>query len=134
MIWETTNCHQGSSRRIDILTRCCCAFHIITDHTNLEYVKVAKRLNPYHAWWALFFRHCFFVFSGFSFTVTFRPGNKNSKADDLSRHHDPPPSVIIVPILWDLIKDIQWAQHTEPLSPECLPPANLDCLLFNKPS
>ncbi|KAL0173222.1 hypothetical protein M9458_033533, partial [Cirrhinus mrigala] len=57
-------------------------FQVITDHKNLEYIKGAKRLNPRQARWALFFTR-------FNFTVTYRPGSKNSKADALSRQHDP---------------------------------------------
>ncbi|KAL0164283.1 hypothetical protein M9458_040036 [Cirrhinus mrigala] len=57
-------------------------FQVITDHKNLEYIKGAKRLNPRQARWALFFTR-------FDFTVTYRPGSKNSKADALSRKHDP---------------------------------------------
>ncbi|KAL0177092.1 hypothetical protein M9458_025986, partial [Cirrhinus mrigala] len=56
-------------------------FQVITDHKNLEYIKGAKRLNPRQARWALFFTR-------FQFTVTNRPGSKNSKADALSRRHD----------------------------------------------
>ncbi len=57
-------------------------FQVITDHKNLEYIKSAKRLNPRQARWALFFTR-------FQFTVTYRPGSKNSKADALSRRYDP---------------------------------------------
>jgi len=53
-------------------------FQVITDHKNLEYIKSAKRLNPRQARWSLFFTR-------FQFTVTYRPGSKNSKADALSR-------------------------------------------------
>ncbi|KAL0202498.1 hypothetical protein M9458_000516, partial [Cirrhinus mrigala] len=57
-------------------------FQIITDHKNLEYIKVARRMKPRQARWSLFF-------TCFNFTVTYRPGTKNHKADALSRRHDP---------------------------------------------
>ncbi|KAK3570543.1 hypothetical protein QTP86_022079 [Hemibagrus guttatus] len=53
-------------------------FLVLTDHRNLEYLRSAKCLNPCQARWALFFTH-------FQFSVTYRPGSKNSKADALSR-------------------------------------------------
>ncbi|KAG1925598.1 hypothetical protein F2P79_025429 [Pimephales promelas] len=53
-------------------------FIVLTDHKNLEYLRSAKRLNPRQARWALFFTR-------FNFTVTYRPGSKNTKADALSR-------------------------------------------------
>ncbi len=80
-------------------------FQVITDHKNLEYIKCAKRLNPRQARWSLFFTR-------FRFTVTYRPGNKNGKADALSRRFDSnetpccqgpilSPSVIVAPIRWE---------------------------------
>ncbi len=51
-------------------------FTVLTDHRNLEYLKTARRLNPRQARWSLFF-------SRFVFTVTYRPGTKNIKADAL---------------------------------------------------
>ncbi len=61
-------------------------FEVITDHKNLQYLREAKRLNPRQARWALFFTR-------FHFTVTYRPGHKNLKADAISRLHQPDPSV-----------------------------------------
>ncbi|KAK3560394.1 hypothetical protein QTP86_008482 [Hemibagrus guttatus] len=89
----------------------------------------------------------------FQFTVTYRPGSKNSKADALSRRHDHPqtdvkpesilpPSIIIAPVTWrrtpwwrrftllfplDLV---QREQQSEPTPPGCPPhkhyvPSNL---------
>lgn len=49
-------------------------FLVLTDHRILEYLHSAKRLNPRQARWALFFIH-------FDFTITYRPGTKNIKAD-----------------------------------------------------
>ncbi|KAL2082802.1 hypothetical protein ACEWY4_022620 [Coilia grayii] len=53
-------------------------FLVWTDHKNLEYLHSAKRLNPRQARWSLFF-------SRFNFTLSYRPGSKNSKPDALSR-------------------------------------------------
>ncbi|KAK3517700.1 hypothetical protein QTP70_015680 [Hemibagrus guttatus] len=53
-------------------------FQVLIDHCNLEYLRGAKRLNPRQARWAMFFTR-------FVFTVTYRPGSKNGKADALSR-------------------------------------------------
>lgn len=55
-------------------------FVVLTNHKNLEYLQTAKRLNPRQARWALFFTH-------FRFTISYRPGSKNTKADALSRIH-----------------------------------------------
>ena len=51
---------------------------IWTEHKNLTYIRDAKRLGPRQARWAL-------LFSQFNFTLTFRPGSKNVRADALSR-------------------------------------------------
>uniref|UniRef100_A0A8C1RNS1 Gypsy retrotransposon integrase-like protein 1 n=1 Tax=Cyprinus carpio TaxID=7962 RepID=A0A8C1RNS1_CYPCA len=79
-------------------------FLVLTDHKNLEYLRVANRLNPRQARWALFFTR-------FHFTISYPPGAKNVKADALSRCHAPeenleepetilPEKVIISPITW----------------------------------
>ncbi len=101
-------------------------FQVITDHKNLEYIKNAKRLNPRQARWALFFTR-------FQFTVTYRPGSKNSKADALSRRYDPytessspepilPSCVVIAPVTWDIMEELQRAQQNEPTPNDCPPP------------
>ncbi|KAK3528603.1 hypothetical protein QTP70_005000 [Hemibagrus guttatus] len=88
-------------------------FLVLTKHKNLEYLLAAKRLNPRQARWALFFI-CF------DFTISYRPGSKNTKADALSRMFAPeenpetpepilPERIIVSPITW---------------SEETLPPAN----------
>uniref|UniRef100_A0A673JPB4 Zgc:101569 n=1 Tax=Sinocyclocheilus rhinocerous TaxID=307959 RepID=A0A673JPB4_9TELE len=51
-------------------------FVVLTDHKNLEYLQSAKRLNPRQTRWALFFTR-------FDFSVTYRPGSRNTKADAL---------------------------------------------------
>uniref|UniRef100_A0A8C1V5B8 Gypsy retrotransposon integrase-like protein 1 n=1 Tax=Cyprinus carpio TaxID=7962 RepID=A0A8C1V5B8_CYPCA len=100
-------------------------FQVITDHKNLEYIKSAKRLNPRQARWSLFFTR-------FHFTVTYRPGSKNGKADALSRIYESeetsccqgpilPPSVILAPIRWDIMEEIQRKQLTEPTPSGCPP-------------
>jgi hypothetical protein len=53
-------------------------FIVWTDHKNLSYIQTAKRLNSQQARWALFFGR-------FNFTLTYRPGSKNTKPDALSR-------------------------------------------------
>lgn len=98
-------------------------FRVITDHKNLEYIKNAKRLNPCQACQALFFTQ-------FTFTVTYCPDSKNSKADALSRMCDStntllvpepilPPSVIVALIRWDIMEEIQCALQDEPHSLHC---------------
>ncbi len=90
---------------------------VIADHKNLQYPRDAKRLNPHEARWALFFTR-------FNFTITYRPGNHNCKADALSRLHSPespsepepiiPPALIVSPIQWDITENIRVATLTEP--------------------
>ncbi|KAL0149180.1 hypothetical protein M9458_055514, partial [Cirrhinus mrigala] len=80
------------------------SFQVITDHKNLQYLRDAKRLCPRQARWSLFF-------SRFNFSITYRPGPKNIRADALSRLHDHPETsekpdniipehIIINPIEW----------------------------------
>uniref|UniRef100_A0A9J8BDC1 Gypsy retrotransposon integrase-like protein 1 n=1 Tax=Cyprinus carpio carpio TaxID=630221 RepID=A0A9J8BDC1_CYPCA len=79
-------------------------FLVLTDHKNLEYLRMAKRLNPRQARWALFFTR-------FNFSISYRPGSKNVKADALSRCYTPeenleepeaviPEKLIVSPIAW----------------------------------
>ncbi|KAK3506479.1 hypothetical protein QTP70_001562 [Hemibagrus guttatus] len=83
-----------------------------TDHKNLEYLRDAKRLNPRQARWALFFTR-------FNFTISYRPGSKNVKADALSRIHSPEestddPEPIIPEQLF--VSPITWSEETLPES------------------
>ncbi|KAK3568300.1 hypothetical protein QTP86_003140 [Hemibagrus guttatus] len=93
-------------------------FQVLTDHRNLEYLRGAKRLNPRQARWAIFFTR-------FAFTVTYRPGSKNGKADALSRQFEAddeptqpdvilPATAILAPVQWNLIEEIRRAHTDEP--------------------
>src|SRR5258706_12463783 len=55
---------------------------VYTDHKNLEYFNSTKILNQRQARWAE-------ILSEFDFTIVYRPGEKNGKADALSRRLDP---------------------------------------------
>ncbi len=79
-------------------------FVVLTDHKNLEYLREAKRLNPRQARWALFFTR-------FNFSISYRPGSRNLKADALSHLHAPeedsqepepilPEDMFLCPIQW----------------------------------
>lgn len=105
------------------LERAAHPFLVLTDHRNLEYIQAAKRLNPRQARWSLFF-------SCFQFTLTYRPGSKNVKADALSRIHDVPPTEktpgpilmpqhIVAPIGWEMMELIQQALPSDPVPNKC---------------
>ncbi|KAK3508639.1 hypothetical protein QTP70_001332 [Hemibagrus guttatus] len=100
-------------------------FQVLTDHRNLEYLCGAKRLNPRQARWALFFTH-------FQFTVSYRPGSKNGKADALSRQSEGagvlgqpepilPATALLAPVRWDLLGEIRRAHAEEPPPADCPP-------------
>jgi len=55
---------------------------VFTDHKNLEYFNTTKLLNWRQASWAE-------ILSQFSCRIFYRPGEKNGKADALSRRVDP---------------------------------------------
>ncbi len=91
------------------------SFTVLTDHRNLEYLKSAKRLNHRQARWSLFFTR-------FDFRITYRPGSQNTKADALSRLHESdsqtpdqepilPPTIILAPVLWDILTEIRGSGH-----------------------
>ncbi|KAK9976143.1 hypothetical protein ABG768_021349, partial [Culter alburnus] len=87
-------------------------FQVLTDHKNLEYLKAAKRLNPRQARWAMFF-------SRFDFSISYRPGSKNIKANALSRLHAPQESnEAPEPILPEsiFVSPIKWSEETLPSS------------------
>uniref|UniRef100_A0A8C1XQM0 Gypsy retrotransposon integrase-like protein 1 n=1 Tax=Cyprinus carpio TaxID=7962 RepID=A0A8C1XQM0_CYPCA len=87
-------------------------FQVLTDHKNLEYLRMDKRLNPRQACWALFF-------TCFNFTISYRPGSKNIKADALSRCYTPeenseePHSILPERLIVSLIT---WSTETIPSS------------------
>ena len=93
-------------------------FIVWTDHKNLEYIKTAKRLNSRQARWALFF-------SRFNFTLSYRPGSKNTKPDALSRmfspspeSHDPepilPPGFVVGVLSWEIEAEVRGALRSHP--------------------
>ncbi|KAK3517553.1 hypothetical protein QTP70_012624 [Hemibagrus guttatus] len=98
---------------------------VLTDHRNLEYLRGAKRLNPWQAQWVIFFTR-------FVFAVTYHPGSKNGKADALSRRlemvNEPgqpnlilPATAILAPVQWDLVEEIRRAHTDEPPPAGCPP-------------
>ncbi|KAK3526101.1 hypothetical protein QTP70_015426, partial [Hemibagrus guttatus] len=104
-------------------------FQVLTDHRNLEYLRGAKRLNPRQARWALFFTRL-------QFTVSYRPGSKNGKADALSQQSELagdlgqpelilPTTALLAPVRWDLLGEIRRAHAEEPPPAYCPP-----CRLF----
>ncbi len=83
-------------------------FIVLTDHKNLEYLREAKRLNPRQARWDLFFTR-------FHFSISYRPGSRNLKADALSRLHAPEednqePEPILSEDIF--LSPIQWAPES----------------------
>jgi hypothetical protein len=104
-------------------------FLVWTDHKNLEYIRNAKRLNPRQSRWALFFTR-------FNFTLSYRPGSRNTKPDALSRqfHKDDAPSqepasilpdpCVVAALTWDIEEEIQEALRDHP-SPSACPDGRL---------
>ena len=95
-------------------------FIVWSDHKNLTYVRTAKRLGPRQARWALFFNR-------FNFTLTYRPGSANTKADALSRcfpEGSPvspevpdtvlPPARVVGMISWAVESAVKRALRTQP--------------------
>uniref|UniRef100_A0AAQ4PE48 Gypsy retrotransposon integrase-like protein 1 n=1 Tax=Gasterosteus aculeatus aculeatus TaxID=481459 RepID=A0AAQ4PE48_GASAC len=92
-------------------------FVVWTDHRNLEYIHTARRLNSRQARWALFFAR-------FNFTLTYRPGHKNTKPDALSRQFAPegdsspdtilPASCILGAVTWEIERVVHEAQNAQP--------------------
>ena len=88
-------------------------FLVWTDHKNLEYIRSAKRLNSRQARWALFFNR-------FNFSLSYRPGSKNAKADALSHLFDPgsaprfpsnilPQSCVVGAVTWGVEQRVRQA-------------------------
>ncbi|KAL0152925.1 hypothetical protein M9458_051754, partial [Cirrhinus mrigala] len=89
-------------------------FQVITDHKNLQYLRDAKRLCPRQARWVLFFTR-------FNFSITYRPGSKNVRADALSRLSEgetdtETPSSIIPNHL--IVSPIGWTEPPAVATPE----------------
>ncbi len=109
-------------------------FVVWTDHKNLEYIRSAKRLNSRQARWALFFNR-------FNFTLSYRPGSKNTKADALSRQFqvtEPqvapegilPSACVVGAITWPVEDKVKQANSQIPAPSACpnnclFVPANL---------
>ncbi len=79
-------------------------FLVWTDHKNLEYIRSAQRLNARQARWALFFGR-------FNFSLSYRPGSKNTKPDALSRLFEGPgrdaaPDTILPK--WVVVGSLSW--------------------------
>ncbi|KAK3528653.1 hypothetical protein QTP70_007196 [Hemibagrus guttatus] len=87
-------------------------FTVLTDHHNLEYLHGAKWLNSRQARWALFFTR-------FQFSVTYRPGSKNGKADALSRQFARMATAILAPVQCSLMEEIHRAHADEPPPAGC---------------
>ena len=83
-----------------------------------EYIRVARRLNPRQARWAM-------SFTRFVFTLSYRPGSQNAKADALSQMYDTEErsmdhtpillaSCLVAPVGWELDADIERVLRSEP--------------------
>lgn len=103
-------------------------FLVLTDHRNLAYFCETKCLNPHQARWAL-------LFTRFKFSVTYQPGSKNGKADALSRIYETlepaacpelilPPSILVTPVQWDILEEIEQA-HSSEAPPLTCPPSKM---------
>uniref|UniRef100_A0A8C7TQH1 Gypsy retrotransposon integrase-like protein 1 n=1 Tax=Oncorhynchus mykiss TaxID=8022 RepID=A0A8C7TQH1_ONCMY len=69
-------------------------------------------------------------FTRFRFTLSYRPGSQNVKADALSRFYDTedrstkptpilPASKLMAPVVWEVDSDIERALRAEPAPPQC---------------
>jgi hypothetical protein len=93
-------------------------FLVWTDHKNLEYLRTDNCLNSRQARWAL-------LFTGFNFTISYRPGSKNTKQDALSRLYSSaatasesetilPASCLAGAIVWGIEALVRKAQCSQP--------------------
>jgi len=89
-------------------------FLVWTDHKNLEYIQSNSR----QARWALFFGR-------FNFSLTYRPGSKNTKPDALSRSFTSvgpvtsfdsilPQSCVVGSLTWEITNSVQEALLEQP--------------------
>ena len=107
----------------------CQPFVVLSDHKNLTYLQSAKRLSPRQSRWALFFTR-------FDFTISYKPGTENVRADALSRQFtdstssstDPetilPPSRFLGALVWEIEKEVTRALEGNP-APDGAPPDRL---------
>lgn len=99
-------------------------FLVWTDHKNLEYIRSAKRLNSRQARWALFFTR-------FNFTLSYRPGSRNTKPDALSRQFQKddmpakepvsilPGPCVVGALTWDVEQQVLEALRNQPGPSAC---------------
>ena len=103
-------------------------FIVWTDHKNLSYLRSACRLNSRQARWALFLGR-------FNFSLTYRPGSRNTKPDALSRQFalqegEPggqtilPSTCVVGAARWEIKGLVQEARENHP-DPEGCPPNRL---------
>ena len=103
-------------------------FVVWTDHKNLSYIQSAKRLNSRQARWALFFGR-------FKFSLSYRPGSRNTKPDALSRLHSVdgecsvldsilPPTCVVGSVVWRIESLVTQAQAHQ-ADPGTGPPGRL---------
>lgn len=104
-------------------------FLVWTDHKNLQYISSAKRQNSRQARWSLFFTR-------FNFTLSYRPGSRNTKPDALSRQFQRegrpnrksesilPESCLVAMVTWDIEERVREATEGQP-GPSSCPPNRL---------
>ena len=104
-------------------------FSVLTDHKNLVFIRSVKRVSARQARWASFF-------SRFDFTISFKPGSANAKADALSRLYsgsseargsDLPvlaPGVLLGGLEWEVVAEVRRAQVSSSI-PSGLPAGKL---------
>lgn len=104
-------------------------FLVWTDHKNLEYIRSARRLNSRQARWALFFTR-------FNFSLSYRPGSRNIKADALSRQFGEggniprgsdtilPTPQLVAALTWEVEERVKAALDDQP-GPSACPPNRL---------
>ena len=94
-------------------------FLVWSDHRNLTYIRTAKRVSDRQARWAQ-------SFSRFNFTLSYRPGSRNCRADALSHLHPGsqpvcnapqtilPPSRVVGVVTWAIDSAVRAAQRHHP--------------------
>lgn len=102
-------------------------FLVWTDHKNLEYIRTARRLNSRQARKALFFNR-------FNFTLSYRPGSRNTKPDALFHQFETndfprapstilPAAPVIGAFTWDIVSEVRQALEGVQIPDGC--PQNL---------